>query len=409
VSIAAPLSKWPTLLLLALAELLAMSLWFSASAVVPSLVDLWHLDGGDAAWLTMAVQVGFVTGGLLSAAVNLADLFPPRVVFAVGATLGAAANAAIPLLGVGFGVAVALRFATGFALAAVYPVGMKIMATWTREDRGLGLGLLVGALTIGSALPHLVRGFGGIGNWQFLMYVVSILAVGGGIMALVFGHVGPYSLPSPRLEWRRIGDALRDRPLRLANFGYLGHMWEVYAMWTWVPFFLAEAYRASAAGANTGAAATAAFAGFGAIAIGGIGCVVAGISSDRWGRTWTTIASLVVSGACAATIGIWFSHPIVVTIVALIWGFAVVADSAQFSTAVSELAEPRFVGTQLTAQTAAGFLLTMVSIRLVPAVAELISWRWAFVVLVPGPMFGIWAMASLRRSPARERLAGGRG
>ncbi len=402
--------KWTTLSLIALAELLAMSLWFSASAVGPALMAEWQLTASESAWLTNAVQIGFVTGGLLSATLNVADRFPARVVFAAGALLGAASNAAIPFFQLDFSGAVAMRFITGASLAAVYPVGMKIMATWTREDRGLGLGLLVGALTVGSAAPHLVRGLGGIGAWQPLMYTVSVVALVGGVVALAFGRLGPHHVPAKKLEWHRMGDAFRDRGLRLANFGYLGHMWEVYAMWTWIPLYLAIVYQTTPPGGLAlPAEQLAAYAAFAAIGIGGVGSVLAGFLSDRVGRTRVTILSMMVSGACALTIGLAFHHPLLATMIALLWGFSVVADSAQFSSSVSELADPAFIGTQLTAQTTAGFLLTMVSIRLIPGMADAVGWRWAFGVLAVGPAFGIWAMNQLRRSPAAKRLAGGRG
>lgn len=403
--------KWKTVLLLALSELMAMGLWFSASAVTPSLSLAWDLTSGQVAWLTMAVTVGFVVGALFSALTNISDIYSPRLIFGLGAFLGALATALITVSG-GFTLAFLLRLLTGFALAGVYPVGMKMMASWMKEDRGLGLGLLTGALVIGTATPHLISALGGIDEWKFVLFVAAALAAFGGILVLLFVDLGPYRSPPAKFRWQYIGDVLTDRGMRLANFGYLGHMWELFSMYSWISLFLLASFQNgrgnTAFGLQAGTAAS--LITFLAMAAGGPSSFMAGWLADRVGRTRITIASLLVSGACALLIGLFFgASPWLVALVALIWGFAIAPDSGQYSAAVSELADSEYMGTALTLQTSMGFLLTLVTVRIVPALVEWVGWQWSFAILAPGPVFGIWAMMSLRTSPAAAKLAGGRG
>lgn len=398
-------AKWRTLLLLSLAELLGMAVWFSASAVVPALTDAWNLGEGGRAWLTMSVQIGFVVGAFGSALLNLPDRVPVRWLFSVSAVLAALATALIPLLAQGLAAALPLRFITGLVLAGVYPVGMKIMTTWTKADRGMGIGLLVGALTLGSAMPHLLKGLGGIGGeWRSVLLISAVLALLGGIIAALFVDEGPYRTPSAPFNWRYVGEIFRDRDTLLANLGYLGHMWELFAMWTWVPLFLLASFELAGVRASW-----ASFVAAAVIGIGGLGSFIAGQLADRLGRTTVTIGSLIISGACALVIGrLYGGSPALLTAVTLLWGFAVVADSAQFSACVSELCQAEYTGTALTVQTSLGFLLTLITIRLIPSLEARVGWEWAFAFLALGPVVGITAMSLLRRSPGAARLAGGR-
>jgi MFS family permease len=395
--------KWRTLVLLSVAELLGMAVWFSASAVVPALTDIWSLSDGDKAWLTMSVQIGFVIGSLVSAIFNLADRWPSRWLFASSSLMAGVTTAFIAVVANSLGVALILRFFTGVFLAGVYPVGMKIMATWTKRDRGLGIGLLVGALVLGSASPHLINALGGVNDWRPVMYLAAASAGVGAVIGILFITEGPYQSSAPRFQWRQVGRILAEKDIALANLGYLGHMWELYAMWAWIPLFILISFEER--GINPTWASLAAFA---IIAVGGIGSFIAGPLADRFGRTLVTSVSLIISGTSALLIGFLFGgNPIALVTLALIWGFAVVADSAQFSAAVSELSPPKYVGTALTLQTSLGFLLTLFSIRLIPPLVDLIGWRFAFSSLAFGPLIGVWAMLALRRLPNADKLARG--
>ena len=400
-------SKWYNMIVLAISALLAMGLWFSASAVLPQLTEEWGLSDAQKAWMTMSVQIGFVIGALLSAISNLSDRISVRKLFTISTLSAALFNVAIPLLNPTSEIAIFLRFMTGMSLAGVYPPGMKLMATWCKEDLGLGIGILVGAITIGSALPHLLNaipilGAEGIPEWKNVLYFSSALALIGAVLGRFFLKTGPYLRQTAPFDWRYVSKALSDRPTRLANFGYLGHMWELYAMWTWFPLFLIISFRSAGWSEQS-----ARLVGCGVIAIGGLGSILAGKFADRFGRTKITSWSMVISGSCALTIGFFFSNPLLLTLIALIWGFTIVADSAQFSAAVSELSDPRYVGTALALQTSMGFLLTMITIRMIPWLSELIGWNYVFAMLALGPAFGTWSMLKLKTLPEAEKMASG--
>jgi len=398
-------ARWAALGWLALTTLLAMSTWFSGTAVVRALRSEWALSAGEAAWLTIAVQLGFVAGALLSAVTNLLDIAPARPVLVVSAFATALANAAFAAApDAAWGLP--LRFLTGVFLAGVYPTGLKLMATWFREDRGRALGIMVGSLTLGSAAPHLVRSLG-MFAWRDVVLATSWLTLAGGLVGWLAVREGPFPFPRARFDPAQAGLVLRDRGVRLACIGYFGHMWELYAMWGWVAVFLADVFTARGRGGEPAAAAWAAAV----IAAGFAGSWWAGAYSDRFGRTRSAALALAVSGACALVIGPLASvAPVwLVLAVALVWGASVVADSAQFSTMITELADPAYVGTALTLQLALGFTLTVATLWLVPVLRELGGWSAAFVLLVPGPVVGLVAMLRLKGLPEAARLAGGRG
>ena len=402
-----PPLPWAALVIVTGAGLLAMSLWFSASAVVPTLIRVWHITGLTANWLTASVQVGFVVGALTSATMGLPDRLNARRMFVASCCLGAACNALFIVAGSSLLVGLALRFLTGVAIAGVFPIAVKLISTWFARARGLAIGILIAGLTLGSASPHLIHGLGAFAHWQAIMAGTSLLAVLGGLLVWLFisdAHHPQFD----KLEWGALGRIVRDWPVMLASGGYVGHMWELYAMWTWLPAFLLSSWSPYLAGARLVAAS--ALATFVVIGLaGGGGAVLGGWAADRHGRTLTTIGAMAVSGLCALVIGWTFRGPPWLTaILAVIWGISIIADGAQFSASVTELSQPTIVGSAVTFQLAVGYLITVVSINIIPWVQTALGWRWAFAVLSVGPALGILAMARLRHQPSSARLAQGR-
>lgn len=402
-------TKWPSLAVLAVAEVLALALWFSATAVVPALKAEYGLDAFQTAAFTSAVQIGFVAGTLISAFLGLADRLDPRRFFSVATLMAGIANGAILLLEPTDALVGALRFVTGMCMAGIYPVGMKLAATWARPggggDLGLLVGLLVGAVTLGSASPHIFNAFGGI-DWRFTIGATSVAAIAAAALIPLAG-IGPNVTKAPPFNPRAALSGFTTPALRLANFGYLGHMWELYAMWAWIVVFLQASFVVTMPDGQ--AAEWAKIAAFATVAAGAVGSLGGGLFADRWGRTTLTIGALAISGSCAILVGVLFGGPPWLMIaLCLVWGVSVVADSAQFSASIAELSDRALVGTMLTVQTCAGFLLTLATIHIIPLVAEAVGWQWAFSVLAIGPVAGIWAMARLRQRPEAAQLAGGK-
>lgn len=388
--------------LIAAVQVLALAVWFSASAVVPTLQRDWGITAAEAVWLTASVQIGFVVGAVTSAFTNLADRVRPQVLLALGAGGAAACTAFLSLFATDLAAAIPLRFLTGICLAAVYPVGMKLMASWAvPAHRGGSFGILLGALTLGSALPHLI----GVLSmpWQDVMLIAAGTTFVGALLSIVGIRPGPY-LDTRRTKpnHRFVLQMFRDRRQLQVNLGYFGHMWELYAMWTWLPSFALASMR-DQSGATANLVALGLFVAIGVAGV--VGCLIGGWSSDRFGRSRTAIIALAVSGACCLLSPVVFPLGWVAMLVfGSIWGASVIADSGVFSTLVSEITDSHYVGTALTAQTAIGFLLTVVTIQVVPLLAAVVTWQYAFLLLVPGPLIGLVAMLAFGKiHPAKRQ------
>jgi MFS family permease len=380
------------LAVLAFGLMLAMTTWFSTSAVLPELRDRWELSTNASSLLVVVLQLGFVVGAVASAVIGFADRIDPRRLIFVAAVFAALANAAIVPIDQ-YGAAVVLRLLTGAFLAGVYPPALKLVSTWFRVGRGTAMGVMIAALTLGSAAPHLLNGVGGA-HWTVVMIASSVLTVIGGGVVAVLGRNGPYPFPTTTFEARHAWQALQEPEVRRASVAYLGHMWELYAMWAWIALFLADTVDEHGSGLNPSLLA------FAVIAAGAPGSVLAGMAGERVGKRRSAIVAMLVSGTAALLVAVPGLPLWLVMLVALAWGASVVADSAQLSAIVSERADQRYVGTALTAQLAFGFLLTIATMWLVPFVEGRAGWWAAFAMLAPGPLLGAWALRSLAEHPA---------
>jgi MFS family permease len=382
------------LALLSLAELLGMSLWFAGSAAAGQLRAEFSLSGAEVAALTTAVQFGFVIGTAAAALLNLADVVPARWLFATAAALGAIVNAPMAFAS-SYPVLLASRFAAGVCLAGVYPPALKMAATWFRARRGLAVGAVVGALTIGKAGPYLLHALP-----DASVALIALLASGNALVAAIIVAVGyrdgPFAFESRPFAWSLVASVVRERRWRLATSGYLGHMAELYSYWTWIPAFVAASVARDPHALTAPSAPAIAVLSFGVIAVGGLGCVWGGLVADRIGRAPLVQRALVISGTCCLFVGFAFGRSLwILAPVALVWGFFIVADSAQFSVLVTESVPSHAVGTALTLQICLGFLLTIGTIQVIPPLVRFAGWPWAFALLAMGPLFGILSIRRL--------------
>jgi MFS family permease len=365
--------------------------------VIGDLQRDWRLAPEALGYVTSSVQLGFIAGTFAFAFFAISDLFSPRKVFLACSLLGALCNLALVPLGEGLGTLLALRFATGFFLAGIYPVGMKIAAGWYQRDLGHALGFLVGALVLGTAFPHLLRGLGAEWPWQAVTIAVSVIAALGGLLMLALVPDGPYLVKASGFDPRALGLIFKSPLFRASSFGYFGHMWELYAFWAFVPFILA------AHAAHSGSAELAVpLWSFAVIAAGALGCAAGGWVSLRSGSAPVAFAQLSASGMCCLLSPLAFHAPTALFLAFLLfWGVVVVGDSPQFSALNARNAPRELVGSALTIANCIGFAITIASIELLNAAAAWLDPAWLFVALVPGPIAGLCALISLLRTPAQ--------
>lgn len=387
--------SWKALSWIAAAELFALSLWFSASVIAAELKDIWNLTSVTEAWLSASVPSGFVVGALFSSYFGIADRYNSRKVFAFSALLGAIFNGMLIFVDQAVW-GITLRIITGVTLAGVYPTAVKILSEWFPKKRGLAIGILIAALTLGSSFPHFVIVFLSAVNWKMVIICCSLLALlSAAIVRWVLKDTPETSNRKP-FSFSLLRKVTGNKPVMLANYGYFGHMWELYAMWTWLPAFLTASFTSFSPQTSPGFIALGSFISIGIA--GGIGCVVGGLLADRIGRSRLTILSMIISGVSALLIGFTFGHSIWLTLIlAMIWGMSVISDSAQFSAAVSEFADTEYVGTALTFQMCVGFLITIFSINLIPILQRVVGWEWVFVSLTIGPFLGILSMVKFKK------------
>lgn len=398
------MTKRRATLLLCLTVICGMSPWFATGAAVMDIARERGISPGLQAMLSSAVQAGFVLGAFGFAVTGIADRHDPRRIIMLAALMNALSTAALLVIPPGTPASVGLRLIAGMGFAGIYPVGMKIMVGWGKQDRGLLVGMLIGSVTLGSALPHLAAFFGGA-EWRV---VVGTAALASGVAAALAPRlaIGPGHALAPAFDARAIRLIWTDRNIRAATGGYLGHMWELYALWSWIGVIAATSYAAHMPGA--GAERLAALTAFGSIALGACFCVPAGWLADRHGKARIAAGAMWISGAAALACALAYAGPVwLVMALLLVWGAAIVPDSAQFSALIADHAPPHLTGSLMAMQTALGFALTILTVQLTPVLAAAIGWPWTLAAMALGPAFGIRALRAGRGGITGNRPGAG--
>jgi MFS family permease len=397
-------SKPLILTIVSISLLFSLTVWFSANAITPQLINLWNLNQVNLALLSTILIIGFVIGGFIYSVFNLPDIFKTPLFFSFNALLAALGNF-LAAISPNFVIFISFRFITGFFLAGVYPTSMKLISSWYKRNRGFAIGILLGALTSGSGLPYIFN-LTGLPNWRILLSISSLLALIGSILIYLFIQEGPHLVQGAKFKFSNIKELFGKKSVRYANYSYFGHMWELYAFWVWIPKFLQEVHSRTNPGIDVNF-----YFSLGTFLIfisGALGNIIGGKVADKIGRTKFNILMLTVSGASSLVIGFFLQNYILALVIAVIWGLTVVPDSPQYSAMISELSDPAYIGTSLSIQTTIGFAITNITIWLLPLIVGLIGWTFGFSFLVLGPIFGIISLIKLRKEPDSEKIALGK-
>ncbi len=370
--------------LIVLSQFAGTSLWFVGNAILPDIQRSFNHQANAAGAITSVVQLGFIAGTLIFAIFSIADRITSTKVFFVSSILAALSNVSIIWFAKNIAGLYALRFLTGFFLAGIYPVGMKIASDWYEKNLGKALGFLVGALVFGTAFPYLLRSSLYALPWRHVLMYTSAFALTGGLLVLLFVGEGPHRKPAPRFQFSVLFQVFRSADFRAAAFGYFGHMWELYALWAFLPYIF------SFYNSTSGETMNVPLWSFIIIAAGGVGCLVGGYISQKAGSSRVAFYALLTSGLCSLCSFAFVHLPIVLFIPAVIlWGVTVAADSPQFSSLVAQTAVPEYRGTALTIVTCIGFAITIVSIQLITLLGNWLKIDSLFVFLAPGPLIGL--------------------
>ncbi|MHA1112488.1 MAG: MFS transporter [Promethearchaeota archaeon] len=388
-------SKSGIILILSTSLLFTFTVWFSANAIIGQIETLWVLEKSDLALLSMILIFGFVAGGLLFGIFNLSDIIKTEYFYSINGLFAAIMNF-LAIFSPNFSLFLTFRFLTGFFIAGVYPTAMKLMSSWFKENRGFAVGILLGALALGSGSPYIFNIIGTVPNWRVLLSVSSCLAVVGSIVVFFFLTEGPHLSKGAKFKFSNLIKAWSKKSVRLTNYAYFGHQWEIYAFWVWIPVYLTYVF--NNVHPTEDPSAVISLVTFLIFLLGAIGNVIGGKIADKIGKRKFNIIMLVISGLCSILIG-FFSWSIILSVlIAFIWGFTIVPDSAQYSVLISEFTDQQFVGTALTMQTTIGFVITAIPIQILPFYANLVSWSFGFTMLAIGPIFGLVSLFLLKKS-----------